>query len=108
MLIEGLTVLNGQWFAESATLSERRFLEPSQFQRTLICFSHLRWDFVFQRPQHLMSRFARSYQVIYWEEPVDAAPEQPPRLETRPCPNSGVLIATPVLPSSLVGEVREK
>jgi len=20
----------------------------------LICFSHLRWDFVFQRPQHLM------------------------------------------------------
>ena len=26
---------------------------------TLVCFSHLRWDFVFQRPQHLMSRFAR-------------------------------------------------
>jgi UDP-galactopyranose mutase len=26
---------------------------------TLVCFSHLRWDFVYQRPQHLMSRFAR-------------------------------------------------
>ena len=36
-----------------------------------ICFSHLRWDFVFQRPQHLMSRFARDMAVIYWEEPVN-------------------------------------
>ena len=24
----------------------------------LICFSHLRWDFVYQRPQHLLSRAA--------------------------------------------------
>lgn len=41
----------------------------------LICFSHLRWNFVYQRPQHLMTRFARSHQVIYFEEPefVDAA-----------------------------------
>ena len=38
---------------------------------TLLCFSHLRWNFVFQRPQHLMTRFAREMQVIYWEEPVD-------------------------------------
>ena len=30
----------------------------------LICFSHLRWDFVFQRPQHLMTRFAATRQVI--------------------------------------------
>ena len=26
---------------------------------------------MFQRPQHLMSRFARDMNVIYWEEPVD-------------------------------------
>ena len=32
----------------------------------LICFSHLRWNFVFQRPQHLMSRFAHEMTVIYW------------------------------------------
>ena len=38
---------------------------------TLICFSHLRWDFVFQRPQHLMSRFANDMTVVFWEEPVD-------------------------------------
>lgn len=36
----------------------------------IICFSHLRWDFVYQRPQHLMSRFARSGRVFYIEEPV--------------------------------------
>ena len=36
----------------------------------LICFSHLRWDFVYQRPQHLMTRAARSYDVVFFEEPV--------------------------------------
>ena len=36
-----------------------------------MCFSHLRWNFVFQRPQHVMSRFAREMNVIYWEEPVE-------------------------------------
>ncbi|MFP5077902.1 UDP-galactopyranose mutase [Rhizobium sp. YIM 134829] len=34
----------------------------------LICFSHLRWDFVLQRPQHLMQRFAAERQVFYFEE----------------------------------------
>ena len=39
----------------------------------LICFSHLRWDFVLQRPQHLIGRFAETRRVIFWEEmiPVD-------------------------------------
>ncbi len=36
----------------------------------VICFSHLRWNFVYQRPQHLLSRFARIYRVFYIEEPV--------------------------------------
>lgn len=36
----------------------------------LVCFSHLRWDFVFQRPQHLMSRFAGGRRVFFIEEPV--------------------------------------
>jgi len=38
--------------------------------KNIFCFSHLRWDFVFQRPQHLISRFSKSHNVIYWEEPV--------------------------------------
>lgn len=36
----------------------------------ILCFSHLRWPFVFQRPQHLMGRFARDHRVFYIEEPV--------------------------------------
>jgi glycosyltransferase involved in cell wall biosynthesis len=35
-----------------------------------ICFSHLRWNFVYQRPQHLMSRMCKSHRVFYIEEPV--------------------------------------
>lgn len=43
---------------------------------TVIVFSHLRWDFVYQRPQHLMSRLAENHKVIFFEEPVrdDSAP----------------------------------
>ncbi len=37
-------------------------------QTPLICFSHLRWDFVLQRPQHLMQRFSRERRVFYFEE----------------------------------------
>lgn len=42
----------------------------------LIVFSHLRWGFVFQRPQHLMTRLAKHFDVIFIEEPVfaDGAP----------------------------------
>ncbi|AUD02496.1 glycosyltransferase family 1 protein [Spirosoma pollinicola] len=36
----------------------------------VICFTHLRWNFVYQRPQHLLSRASRQYRVWYVEEPV--------------------------------------
>jgi glycosyltransferase involved in cell wall biosynthesis len=36
----------------------------------IICFSHLRWNFVYQRPQHLFTRFAKHYTVYFVEEPV--------------------------------------
>lgn len=36
----------------------------------LICFCHLRWNFVYQRPQHLLTRFAAKYRVIIIEEPI--------------------------------------
>jgi UDP-galactopyranose mutase len=41
----------------------------------VIAFSHLRWDFVFQRPQQLLSRFARQHRVLFLEEPIDAGVE---------------------------------
>ncbi|MBL7856505.1 MAG: glycosyltransferase [Cyclobacteriaceae bacterium] len=40
----------------------------------ILCFSHLRWNFVYQRPQHLMSRFAKTGTVYFIEEPVFDAP----------------------------------
>lgn len=42
----------------------------------IICFSHLRWDFVYQRPQHLLSRFSKASTVWFFEEPVFDAQEQ--------------------------------
>ena len=35
----------------------------------LLCFSHLRWHFVTQRPQHLLTRCAASQRTFFWEEP---------------------------------------
>lgn len=43
----------------------------------LICFSHLRWRFVFQRPQHLMTRFARYSRVFFFEEFLEDANDIP-------------------------------
>lgn len=36
----------------------------------LVCFSHLRWNFVYQRPQHLLSRFSKHTRVFFIEEPI--------------------------------------
>jgi UDP-galactopyranose mutase len=58
----------------------------------LVCLSHLRWNFVFQRPQHLMSRFARERRVFFMEEPVWGP--GPTRLEVARSPE-GVWVATP-------------
>jgi UDP-galactopyranose mutase len=70
---------------------------PSELlsRHTLICFSHLRWDGVQQRPHHLMRRFARHLPTFYVEEPLWTAP--PRRFEHRVTP-SGVRLVTPCLP----------
>jgi len=62
----------------------------------MIVLSHLRWDFVFQRPQHLLSRAAHDFDVIFAEEPV-FADETVPRLEIGDRPQ-GVRVAQPMLP----------
>ncbi|MFL5377439.1 MAG: glycosyltransferase [Myxococcales bacterium] len=71
----------------------------------LLCFSHLRWNFVFQRPQHLLSRFARERRVFFFEEPVHDAQE--PALEMRTSPE-GVHVAVPHLPRDLDEEQSEQ
>ena len=42
----------------------------TQVKPDLICFSHLRWNFVYQRPQHLLSRAALDRRVFVIEEPL--------------------------------------
>lgn len=65
---------------------------------TLLVFCHLRWGFVYQRPQQLMSRLAQHYRVLFVEEPAPPASGEAagdtPRLEiARPAP--GVEVLTP-------------
>jgi UDP-galactopyranose mutase len=81
---------------------------PDNEATTLLCFSHLRWNFVFQRPQHLMSRFAREMKVIFWEEPVDIAPNETAYLEVRQAKDAAnVNIVVPHLPQGLPEDARE-
>ncbi len=71
-------------------------------QPDLVCFSHLRWDFVFQRPQHLLTRCARDRRVFFVEEPVFGNGSM--RLDVRE-DNSGVQVVVPHLPEGLRSEI---
>jgi UDP-galactopyranose mutase len=69
----------------------------------LICLSHLRWGFVFQRPQHLMSRFAKTQRVYFVEEPVFEDREES-LMRAVACPKTGVVVVTPALPDGHRGQ----
>jgi UDP-galactopyranose mutase len=73
---------------------------------TLICFSHLRWDFVYQRPQHLLSRFATMFTVYFVEEPYHDAQGEPTLSFTPKADN--LLIVTPHLPAGISHEETER
>ena len=68
----------------------------------LVCFSHLRWDFVFQRPQHLLTRCARDRRVFFIEEPVFGNGSM--RLDVRDA-EAGVRVVVPTLPEGLRSEI---
>src|SRR3954453_9654546 len=59
----------------------------------LVCHSHLRWDWVYQRPQHLLSRLARHASVIVEEEPV--FDDRPPGLDALHVAPGVTLLAPP-------------
>jgi glycosyltransferase involved in cell wall biosynthesis len=68
----------------------------------VVCFSHLRWNFVFQRPQHLMSRCAQECRVFFFEEPMfDASAEA---YATVDAVDSGVRVVVPHLCDSDRGQ----
>jgi UDP-galactopyranose mutase len=60
----------------------------------LVAFSHLRWGFVWQRPQHLLTRFAREMPVVVVEEPEYHL--QGADVHVRH--DHGVTVVTPLLP----------
>lgn len=39
-------------------------------QYDMVVFCHLRWGFVYQRPQHLISRMAKTNKILFVEEPI--------------------------------------
>jgi beta-glucosidase/6-phospho-beta-glucosidase/beta-galactosidase len=59
----------------------------------IVVFSHLRWGFVWQRPQQFLSRFARKHKVLFVEEPFFDLPlGSEPRLDFyRVMPNVTVI-----------------
>jgi UDP-galactopyranose mutase len=72
------------------------------WKQDVVCFSHLRWDFVYQRPQHLLTRCARDRRVFFVEEPIFGNGSM--RLDVREC-ESGVRVVVPHLPEGLDSEI---
>lgn len=86
----------------------------------IIVFSHLRWGFVYQRPQHLLSRLAKERHIYFIEEPLPKLSKRAKLVRLEPEP--GVSVFQPVLPvdglpfgdeqlpylAPLIGELVEK
>lgn len=62
---------------------------------SVIVFSHLRWNFVYQRPQHLLSRLSKHYRVLFIEEPELCSGKASVKLSS-PLPN--LTVCTPCTP----------
>lgn len=67
--------------------------------KNLICFSHLRWDFVYQRPQHLLTKFSENLNIYYVEEPIFDADDKGYLSFSKKLPS--LFVGVPHLPSGL-------
>jgi glycosyltransferase involved in cell wall biosynthesis len=67
---------------------------------TIVVLSHLRWDFVYQRPQHLLSRLAEHYHIVFFEEPVFHPREHLAVIST---PHPNVVVWKPCTPVEAAG-----
>jgi glycosyltransferase involved in cell wall biosynthesis len=72
------------------------------FSPDIVCFSHLRWNWVFQRPQHLLTRAAKTHRVLFFEEPVHT--DGLSRLELA-FPHPNLIVATPHVSSHLTANL---
>jgi glycosyltransferase involved in cell wall biosynthesis len=70
---------NGGAYAPSASNAASAAVAAEGFDRRddfpIIVHCHLRWDFVWQRPQQIFSRLARTHRVLFIEDPVIAEGE---------------------------------
>jgi UDP-galactopyranose mutase len=67
----------------------------------LVCFSHLRWGFVFQRPNHLLTRFSKHQRVFFIEEPIFHDEEDKLHIENF---NENLYVVTPHIKGGLSEE----
>lgn len=65
-----------------------------------VCFSHLRWDLVYQRPQHLLTRCSREHNVLFIEEPIFGAATTHLSIRKK----DGVNVVVPCLPDGFGAE----
>ncbi len=77
-----------------------------QLSYTIVAFSHLRWNFVYQRPQHLLSRLAALHPVVFVEEP-EFDEDGPARWE-RSTPHPNVTVYRPRTPVAAPGFHRDQ
>lgn len=68
----------------------------------IVVHSHLRWDWVWQRPQQFLSRLAAQHPVLFVEEPMPVQGMQSPRAVLREVPSAQrIMVLTPEIPSQL-------
>lgn len=83
----------------SLSTADLEFSQSSSQAPDLVCLSHLRWNFVYQRPQHLLTRCAKKRRVFVIEEPIFDS-EQDGKLDISKH-ESGVWVVVPHLPENL-------
>ncbi|MEH1814004.1 MAG: UDP-galactopyranose mutase [Nostoc sp.] len=87
------------------TSSNKKVQSTETFKDTpdIVCLSHLRWNFVYQRPQHLLTRCAQGKRVFFIEEPIFS--EEPLASLDVNEDSNGVVVVVPHLPQGLSEEV---
>lgn len=89
-------------FRRHSDIPNLKIANSGKNQPDLVCFSHLRWDFVYQRPQHLLSRAALDRRVYFIEEPNFVNGSVRHEIHER---DNGVRLVVPYLPEGLRSDV---
>lgn len=99
----GETKLSGASSLSLSSLNKSfQAIEASTDTPDIVCLSHLRWNFVYQRPQHLLSRCVEGRRVFLIEEPIFS--QEPVGRLNVSLDNSGVVVVVPHLPEGMSEE----